>query len=398
MILNKKQEDGLKIAIERYRNHEKYTVISGYAGTGKSTLIKFIIEALPGIDKNDVVFATYTGKAAQVLAKKGNKNVITLHKLLYESFPRPDGTFFRKPKKDIDYHIVVVDEVSMAPKTLMDLLFSHNVYVICLGDPFQLPPIDKNEDNHLLDHPHIFLDEIMRQEAESEIIQLTMKIRNYESIDLFNGNEVKILDSREFNTGMMLWADQILVATNRNRNIINNQMRLLLGKKDMSSLDEPSPPTEGDKVICLRNYWETFSANQNSLINGTIGYLKGNFDTKYYIPRWAGGGSINVTISDFVTDDNDLFNGLEMDTHMIMTGEKCMDKTTAYKLTKNPRTSKLVPLEFTYGYAITYWKAQGSEWDKVLVLEENFPFDKKTHARAIYTAITRSSKKVVWLR
>lgn len=238
----------------------------------------------------------------------------------------------------------------------------------------------------------------MRQEAESEIIQLTMKIRNYESIDLFNGNEVKILDSREFNTGMMLWADQILVATNRNRNIINNQMRLLLGKKDMSSLNEPTPPTEGDKVICLRNYWETFSENQNSLINGTIGYLKGNFDTKYYIPRWAGSGSINVTISDFVTDDNDLFNGLEMDTHMIMTGEKCMDKTTAYKLTKNPRTSKLVPLEFTYGYAITYWKAQGSEWDKVLVLEENFPFDKKTHARAIYTAITRSSKKVVWLR
>lgn len=50
----------------------------------------------------------------------------------------------------------MVDEVSMAPKELMERLFKYNVYVICLGDPFQLPPIDKKEDNHLLDNPHIF--------------------------------------------------------------------------------------------------------------------------------------------------------------------------------------------------------------------------------------------------
>ena len=100
MILNEKQLKGLKIAIDRYNNHEKYTVISGFAGSGKSTLVRFIIEALP-VDEDDVVYATYTGKAAQVLAKKGNKNVTTLHKLLYESFPRPDGTFFRKPRTEI---------------------------------------------------------------------------------------------------------------------------------------------------------------------------------------------------------------------------------------------------------------------------------------------------------
>ena len=43
MILNKQQEKGLKIAVERYRNGEPWTCIAGYAGTGKSTLIKFII-------------------------------------------------------------------------------------------------------------------------------------------------------------------------------------------------------------------------------------------------------------------------------------------------------------------------------------------------------------------
>ena len=46
MILTKKQEDGLKIAIDRYKQGEKYTCISGFAGTGKSTLIKFIIAAM----------------------------------------------------------------------------------------------------------------------------------------------------------------------------------------------------------------------------------------------------------------------------------------------------------------------------------------------------------------
>ena len=46
MILTNGQEEGLKIAIQRYKNREPYTVIAGYAGTGKSTLVQFIVEAL----------------------------------------------------------------------------------------------------------------------------------------------------------------------------------------------------------------------------------------------------------------------------------------------------------------------------------------------------------------
>ena len=75
-------------------------------GTGKSTLVKFIIAALHefGIDpEEDVVYTSFTGKATQVLQKKGNKNVSTLHKLLFESIPRPDGTFFRRPVEYISY-------------------------------------------------------------------------------------------------------------------------------------------------------------------------------------------------------------------------------------------------------------------------------------------------------
>ena len=111
-----------------------------------------------------MAYATYTGKAAEVLRKKGNAGACTLHKLLYDHRPLQSGGFWRVPKDHLDVDIVVIDEVSMVPKTMIDLLLSHKVYVIFLGDPFQLPQILKDEDNHLLDHPHIFLDEIMRQE------------------------------------------------------------------------------------------------------------------------------------------------------------------------------------------------------------------------------------------
>ena len=164
MELTRRQEEGLKIAVDRYRKNQRYTVIAGFAGTGKTTLVKFIIDAL-NIDEDKVAYVSFTGKAAEVLRKKGNKHAMTLHKLLYDSIPKASGGFYRKPKVTIDYNIVVVDEISMVPKELINLLFKHKVYVICLVDPFQLPPIDKNADNHLLDYPHIFLDEIMRQEA-----------------------------------------------------------------------------------------------------------------------------------------------------------------------------------------------------------------------------------------
>lgn len=391
MELTKKQEEGLRIAIDRHRAGEKCTVIAGYAGTGKTTLVSFIIDALD-VEENKVAYVSFTGKAAEVLRKKGNPNAMTLHKLLYDSIPRAAGGFFRKPKADIGYTVVVVDEISMVPKELINLLFKHKVYVICLGDPFQLPPINKDEDNHLLDNPHIFLDEIMRQEADSEIIQLTMKIRNNEPIDFFQGENIQILPKEQLNTGMLLWADQILTATNQRRLNINAQVRALLNRGP--------EPEDGDKVICLRNYWDDYSINGDPMVNGTIGTLTNVFRTWRELPKYVKSDikKFDVICGDFVTDDG-IYEMTEIDRMMLMTGMKCCDWRLAYKLGRlKNKYGEIVPREFAYGYAITCHKAQGSEWDKVLVLEENFPFDKKEHARWLYTACTRASEKLVLVR
>lgn len=391
MILTKKQEEGLRIAIQRYRDNERYTIISGYAGTGKSTLVRFIINALD-VSVAKVAYATFTGKAAEVLRKKGNANAMTLHRLLYDHFPRQGGGFFRKPKKFLDYDIIVVDEISMVPQEMIELLFSHRCYVIGLGDPFQLPPICEEDNNHLLDHPHVFLDEIMRQAAESEIIQLSMDIRNYKPLELYKGNEVQVLSPKELNSGMLLWADQILVATNLKRALFNKTIRELLGYGD--------EPEDGEKVVCLHNYWEDLSECGDALVNGTIGYLEAPTTQTITFPRWTKASAKSIkTITANIVTDNDMFSCVNIDKKKLMTEENSLDWKDEYLLGRlKHRIGDMIPKEFVYAYAITCHKAQGSQWPKILVVEERFPFSKEEHARWLYTAVTRAEEKIVLVR
>lgn len=269
MQLTDKQQEGLKIAVERYRANAPYTVISGYAGTGKSTLIKFIVSALELNPDEDVAYITFTGKASEVLRSKGCKNAMTAHKLLYYSKQMPNGKYVYKPRPILEsqYKLIVVDEVSMLPSDMWELLLSHKIYVLATGDPFQLPPINKKLDNHVLDIPHIFLDEVMRQAKESDIITTSMDIRAGKKLSKLSGNDIQIFNKQDFVDGMYSWADQIIVATNKQRQEINDYVR-----KDILQL--PDYPSIGDKLICLQNCWEILSNKGNPLINGSIVYIK----------------------------------------------------------------------------------------------------------------------------
>ena len=392
MILTEKQQKGLEEALIRYKNHEKYVTISGYAGTGKSTLVRFIIEAL-NVEENKVAYASFTGKAAEVLRKKGNKNAMTLHRLLYDSIPRPGGGFYRKPKFSLDYSIIVVDECSMVPKSMIEMLLRHKVFVIFLGDPGQLPMIDKKESHDLLNHPHIFLDEIMRQAAESEIIQLTMKIRNGEDISYTKGEEIMVVPKKELVTGHLLWADTILTATNATRHNVNHQIRELLGYTGELQ--------EGEKVICKRNYWEDLNEDGDALVNGTIGTVNNIFESFIQIPKYIKNSRHNIPtiMCDFTPDAGSVFSTVNIDKDFLLKEEPCVDWRVSYQIGKlRARLGDILPRQITYGYALTCHAAQGSEWDKVLVIEESFPFDKNEHKRWLYTAATRAAEKLVLVR
>ena len=397
MILTKKQEEGLRIAVERYKNNEPWTCISGYAGSGKSTLIKFIIAALDLTDE-EVCYVAFTGKAATVLQKKGCPNATTAHKLLYKARQKADGTFVFIPKTKFDleqYKVIVVDEVSMLPIQMWNKMLEHKIHIIATGDPGQLPPIDKEADNHVLDHPHIFLDEIMRQAQDSEIIRLSMWVREGKDIKNFpcENKQVQIFSESESNIGMYNWADQVLCATNNTRNSINNFMR----KEKGFGLE----PAIGDKIIGLHNHWEYFSNTGNSVLtNGTIGYIENYEINMRYLPRYISSEPIaymhtNIKVED---EDNEFFYGTPIDYKALTKNEPALTPRQSYLMKKNKNITIEPPFDFAYAYAITTHKAQGSEWDKVLVVEERFPFDKEEHIKWLYTAATRAKEKLVIIR
>lgn len=387
MELTRKQEEGLRIAIDRYNHNEPYTVIAGYAGTGKSTLINFIIAALEVNPEDEVAYITFTGKASEVLREKGCPNAMTAHKLLYYSKQMPNGKFFYRPRPSLekDYKVIVVDEVSMLPKDMWDLLLTHGIYVIACGDPFQIPPIDKNQDNGILNNPHIFLDEVMRQAKESDIICLSMDIREGKKINPFKGNDTQVFNKKDLCDGMYFWADQILVSTNKSRHDINSYIRDDLGRG--------FEPEINDKVICLRNCWDTLSEKQcDPLINGSIGTISAmHMESIDYIIM---GQKVTapVLVTDLITS-NDEYKNLHIDYTALTTGEKFFTPRQEYVIRKNKQNPEL-PIEFNFGYAITGHRAQGSQWNKVLVLEESFPFEKIEHARWLYTTVTRAAEKL----
>lgn len=384
MILTRKQEEGLKIAVARYKAREPYTCIAGYAGTGKSTLVQFIISALD-IDPEFITYVAYTGKAAQVLKNKGCPNAMTAHRLLYQSRPKKDGTFIHIPYTSISpLQLVVVDEVSMLPKAMWDLLLSHKVHVIALGDPGQLPPV-MAESHNILDDPHIFLDEIMRQAQESEIIRLTMDIREGSGLRLQSGNEVRIVDSSELNCpGFLAWGDQIICGKNDTRFLINNFMRHEI--KGIEGVE----PVIGDRIICLKNNWNLINSAGDALVNGLGGRIDAieyTMDNPYmkktpmisFTPEWEGATP---------------FYKIEADYKLLTKHETTVTRENYSKIPKWWQ-----PNQFDYGYAITCHKSQGSEYDKVIVLEEYLKGDsKEDHKRWLYTAATRAAKKLIIVR
>lgn len=407
IILNEGQKKAVELAVKKVKAGDD-VVIAGYAGTGKSTTVSKIIEKLTkecGI--SNVVYVAFAGKAVKVLREKGNDNAITCHRLLYKPVLQEDGTYKYELVDDIDYDLIVADECSMIPSDMVNQMRSFGKPIIWLGDPFQLPPVENENSttsagNTLLQNPDVFLTEIMRQANDSEIINAGLKLRNLEKLNYGIGREFSVISKDRLNDRTLLWADEIICATNRKRTEVNNYVRRL---KKFSAL-----PQIGDKVICLHNYYEHLTNNDEMipLTNGTIGII-----VKMEEELWTAPKSIadKLTVTEVpcyrisIKTDLGFYNDLLIDKNELINGMPTISGKDLYlikkkyaELDKAKISHKPFPLDFNYGYAITCHKAQGSEWDNIVVMEEWFPNDLETHCRWLYTALTRASEKVVIVR
>ena len=370
ITLTKQQDEAIQLVKQKIKDGQKIVTIAGYAGTGKTTLVNYIIESF-GYSLEDVAFAAFTGKASLVLQKKGIP-AKTLHALLYTSFRNTDGSFSHIPKKELDenYRLIVIDEISMTPMELLRVAMTHDIPIIALGDIGQLPPI--GEDNGLLRSPDVILTEILRQEKDNPIIQLSLDIREGKQIKPQKNDNIVIVEKKDLVSGMLTWADQVICGYNETRATLNQSIRASLGFNDVL-------PVEGEKIICLKNYWDTCSKETRSpLINGATGKITStSLKTKE-----------NIRI-DFEPDyDSDVFKNIIMDLNPFM------GKPHEFKpIKKYGRKQAVQPKYFDWGYAITTHKSQGSQYQKVLVYEE--VLNRSNHKRWLYTAVTRAEDKLI---
>ncbi|MAY62650.1 MAG: ATP-binding protein [Rhizobiales bacterium] len=370
------QQDAALKAVAQWLKEGRSPVfrLFGYAGTGKTTLARHFAEHVDG----EVLFAAFTGKAAQVLRSRGAKNAKTIHSLIYrprgeeEVSDEETGKTTVSPMFSINRQsplakaaMIVIDECSMVDEALGRDLLSFGTPVLVLGDPAQLPPISGG--GFFTEHePDILLTEIHRQARDNPIIDLAMQVREGREIMHGDYGAAQVIGKSDVNQELVLAADQVLVGTNRTRRRYNQRLRELKGFTQ-------DYPQAGDKLVCLRN------DPSKGLLNGSLWQVMTS--SKETVKP-----GINLLVR---PEDDDMDRGAAK----IKLYKAAFEDPT----TEIPWSTKKRYDDFDYGYALTVHKAQGSQWNEVVVFDESWAF-RDTRERWLYTAITRAAERLTVVR
>lgn len=328
----------------------------GYAGTGKTTLARHLAEGVDG----GVIFGAFTGKAASVLRAKGCPGAATLHSLIYrtrETEGESPTFVLNRDSPAAKAALIVIDECSMVDEDLGKDLLSFGTPVLVLGDPAQLPPV-KGGGFFTEAEPDVMLTEVHRQARDNPIIRMSMAVREGEGLSHGTYGESRIIGKRDIDAEAVMRADQVLVGLNRTRRAYNNRIRNLKGFRD-------AMPAAGEKLVCLRNN------KQKGLLNGGTWLIK----------EFATSRSKKAVVTMRVQSEEDARNVVK-----VSVPQEFFDG----------REEELTPQmrrefdEFTYGYALTVHKAQGSQWDDIVLFDESFAF-REHRSRWLYTGITRAA-------
>lgn len=329
----------------------------GYAGTGKTTLARHIAEDIDG----NVIFCAFTGKAAAVMRSKGCEDASTIHSLIYRSkeSKAEEPTFILNRRSDVAHaKLVIIDECSMVDEELGNDLLSFGVPVLVLGDPAQLPPVKGG--GFFTEHePDAMLTEVHRQARDNPIVRMSMTIREGGTLERGEFGESRIVGRDGIDAAQILAADQVLVGRNETRRKFNKRIRELNGYHD------PFPAKE-EKLVCLRNNRQKGLLNGETFTVKLVGDRNGGLVKMRVAPESGDGPTVKVSVL------SDFFEGNAEDV---------------------PWQIRRHTDEFDYGYALTVHKAQGSQWDSVILFDESWAF-REHRQRWLYTAVTRAAKRL----
>ena len=330
----------------------------GYAGTGKTTLARHLAEDVDG----KVVFGAFTGKAALVMRRKGCVDASTIHSMIYRARESGEETpsfelWDEAPASKAS--LIVIDECSMVDAELGRDLLSFGVPVLVLGDPAQLPPIQGG--GFFTDaEPDAMLTEVHRQAADDPIIHLSMAVREGEWIEPGRYGDSEVVRKDALDPERVLEADQVLVGRNVTRRAYNARLRERRGFVD------PLPQAD-DKLVCLRNN------RRKGLFNGGL-----------WIVKQRGTARSTSTLSLRLQPDDDIGRAVKVTVRRecFTGGIEELDWLQRKRYD-----------EFDYGYVLTVHKAQGSQWDDVVLFDESRAFQ-ESRARWLYTGITRAARRL----
>jgi exodeoxyribonuclease-5 len=332
----------------------------GYAGTGKTTLAKHIAAGVDG----KVLFAAFTGKAACVMRSKGCHDASTIHRLIYKPQEKNEEnpTFELWSKAPASHaKLIIIDECSMVDAELARDLMSFEVPLLVLGDPAQLPPIQGG--GFFTDaKPDAMLTEVHRQAQDNPIVRLSMDIRAGKSLVAGQYGETQVVRRGDLDPTRVIGADQVLVGRNATRRAYNMRLRERRGFAG-------ALPVVGDKLVCLRNN------RKKGLFNGALWLVKEKPKPRRKILRMR------------LKPDEDLGEGDEM--VKVSVRAECFNG----RIEEVDWRERKPFDEFDFGYVLTVHKAQGSQWDDVVLFDESDAF-RENRGRWLYTGVTRAAKRL----
>lgn len=383
--------------LERPSRTLQVTSIGGYAGTGKSTLVTVLGQALE-LSGMRPLYLSYTGKAVNVLRKKlreaGLEHIPahTVHSSIYRTVLGDDGRVsgFRLLGPDTlrEYGVLVLDEASMIDEKMFTDLLSFGRPILAVGDHGQLPPIQGM--GSLMRSPQHRLETVHRQAVDNPVLDLATRVRlqgrippDFEPKD----DRVTLLDRRHLVAALHeAWKQYgpeevaILTYTNADRCHFNRVAQQQLH-------GDPAALKKGSIVINLRNH-------ENVLFNGMRGRVT-DVSQSTYERRWRHASVLFA--DDLLQVEGHLFEP-QLNRAAPFESLAEIDQLAGrpvYRLTGKPWAH--AGLFFDFGYALTVHKSQGSSFKHVF-LHLNIPpaarGDADNHRRWLYTAVTRASEKL----